>query len=195
MQVPQLPPIYSPPNSSPDIDPAPTDAARALLPPPPPPDAPPHPSLPELIPPKFSPLIQTELDRLSRGDPPVHTIDTTRYSAPSTLQDAYIASSFLTWRRTDLQLLETYGKNAWLIANSQVEGILKANEVELERVKKEAEEVNVQRKAAQVQAGGELEVLERKWRNAVEGLVRVEVANEMVRRETEDVRRKVAGKQ
>ncbi|RPA86988.1 hypothetical protein BJ508DRAFT_220153, partial [Ascobolus immersus RN42] len=154
--------------------------------------APLHPSIPALIEPNFSPLIRTELDRLASGAPRTGGIDPDRYSAPSDLTSAYTSHSYLTSRARDLHLLEKWGKNAWLISNSQLEGILGESEAELERVKNQVEGVNVVRKSEQSEAGERLARLEGRWKRSLGGLVEVQVATETVKVETEELRRRIA---
>ncbi|KAL9129792.1 MAG: hypothetical protein Q9175_007194, partial [Cornicularia normoerica] len=86
----------------------------------------------------FSTLMQSELDRVAAKEP-LEAIDLDRYE-PSTetpipdasaLKAAYTNSSYLTLRLQGLELLERFGKNAWLVANDQLESILRGVEKEL----------------------------------------------------------------
>ena len=160
-----------------------------------------HPSLPPVPETNFTPLIQTELDRLARGEPfisPTRTgIDAERYAAlptfpPSTTtspssesnisaQRASIRHSstnvtYLRHRALHLQLLDQYGKNAWLLGNDALESLLKAQEQRLVHLRAETEEVNRARKAGQEGGRGEVEGLEADWRGGVGRVVEVEVA-------------------
>ena len=129
-------------------------------------------------------------------------IDLSSYEAPSalaasaSLQDhrtalrsAYISSSYLSGRLTNLELLEEFGKNAWLISNSQLEDLLKKIELELEDVKKETETINKQRKSAQEDSRGEIVALEETWRRGVGKILEVQVAAERLRQEIEKRRK------
>ena len=100
----------------------------------------PHPSLRPLPAIKFSELFQKELERKADNAPMVGGIDLTRYEAPEkpaddseieiwrkSLRQAYMSSSYLSGRLTNLSLLEEFGKNAWLISNSQLEEIGRAS--------------------------------------------------------------------
>jgi len=145
----------------------------------------------------FPSLTSLELDRLAT-DPKskLSAIDSTRYgdaalSAPddqtslpdwrSKLQRAYGLHTYLSARSQHLSLLEAYGKNAWLIGNSQLEEELRSVEKELAEVKEQVENVNRQRASAQEGARGEMEGLEEAWKKGVGRMVEVQVAAENLR--------------
>ncbi|RMJ20616.1 BCAS2 domain-containing protein, partial [Aspergillus sp. HF37] len=133
-----------------------------------------HPSMPSLQEPRFTLLLQQELDRIAAGQGLTGGIDVTRYEAPEppapsisgeapdldswrqTLRKAYTASHHLTTRHENLELLEESGKNAWLIGNSQLEELLRGTEKELAETRDDVEEVNRQRKVAQENGRAEL---------------------------------------
>ncbi|PLB36568.1 pre-mRNA-splicing factor SPF27 family protein [Aspergillus candidus] len=167
-----------------------------------------HPSIPEFSAPRFSPLIQQELDRKAAGQPLTGGIDLSRYEAPEaparstgpdappdldewrrTLQKAYTASSHLSMRHENLALLEESGKNAWLIGNSQLEEILRGLEKELAEMKEAAETVNKERKMAQEARHGELVGLEESWKHGVGAILDVELAAENLRLQILEQRR------
>jgi pre-mRNA-splicing factor SPF27 len=169
-----------------------------------------HPSIPPLPETKFSPLIQQELDRKAANLPLTGGVDLSRYEAPEppsttptsdngkaeisrdwqdTLRKAYASSSYLSTRIANLTLLEEYGKNAWLIGNSQLEEILKNLERELVEIRETTEEVNKARKSGQENVRGEIEGLEQTWRRGVGRILEVEVAAEGLRREILERRR------
>jgi pre-mRNA-splicing factor SPF27 len=156
----------------------------------------PHPSLRPLPALQFSELFQKELDRKADKAPMVGGIDLTRYEAPEkptddseseiwrkTLREAYISSSYLSGRLTNLSLLEEFGKNAWLIGNSQLEEILRDLEKELSERKETVENVNKARKAAQEGSRAELIGLEEAWKQGVGKIIEVQLATDGVRRE------------
>jgi len=168
-----------------------------------------HPSLPPLTPHHFSPLIEAELMRIENKEK-LQAIDLSRYEAlepPATsphsdekhpetlrkwreaLQKAYTAHSYLTSRSNNLHLLEEFGKNSWLISNSQLEDILRDLEKELAERKTEIDLVVIQRKNAQEAVGGEVKGLEENWKRGVGRVLETEVAAEGVRRETLERRR------
>lgn len=168
-----------------------------------------HPSLSSTYEPIFSPLMQAELERIGQKQekPPGTGIDLSRYEASAlelpartsphsderepnllpewrqTLRRAYGLDTFLNGRLTNLSLLETYGKNAWLIGNSQLEDELESLERELTEAKIAAELVEEERRRKQDDAKGEMEGLDESWRIGVRGLVEVALATEGLRKE------------
>ncbi|PKY04164.1 hypothetical protein P168DRAFT_290252 [Aspergillus campestris IBT 28561] len=143
-----------------------------------------HPSIPEFSAPRFSPLIQQELDRKAAGQPLTGGIDLSRYEAPEAP-----ARSHLSMRHENLALLEESGKNAWLIGNSQLEEILRGLEKELAEMKEAAETVNKERKMAQEARHGELVGLEESWKRGVGAILDVELAAENLRLQILEQRR------
>ncbi|EED23892.1 BCAS2 family protein [Talaromyces stipitatus ATCC 10500] len=172
-----------------------------------------HPAIPALPETRFSPLIEQELSRKEAGLPLTGGIDLSRYEAPEapegpsktqdeaskklqewkdTLRKAYISSSHLSIRHNNLSLLEEYGKNAWLIGNSQLEEILRNVEKELAETKEAVENVHKERKLAQESGHGELSGLEDTWRRGVGSVLEVEVAAEHLRQQILEQRRQQA---
>lgn len=168
-----------------------------------------HPSLPALPPQHFSPYIEAEHLRISASRP-LKAIDLSRYeaieppsttpgsdaNAPETLQtwraalaQAYTAHAYLTARSTNLHLLEEFGKNGWLVGNSQLEDELRVVEMLLKGKREEIDGVVLERKGAQEAVGGEVEGLREGWRRGVGRVLETEVAAEGVRREVLERRR------
>ncbi|KAL9122266.1 MAG: hypothetical protein Q9187_001185 [Circinaria calcarea] len=198
-----------------DLSPSTRSQVSALLAAELPPDytSTPHPLLPDPLPPRFSPFIDSEFERISSKQP-LTAIDTTRYEAleappptspksderspelleswRETLRRAYATSTHLSIRLQNLALLESFGKNAWLIGNSQLEEILRGLEKELVETKERVEEVNKERYESQEGVRGEMEGLEASWRASVGRLVEVEVAAEEMRMEILERRRQGA---
>ena len=156
----------------------------------------PHPSLPPLNEPRSSELIPKEVERVAAGVKPKSGIDLTRYDVPDipssnadvkawrdALRQAYSASSYLSSRQTNLQLLEELGKNAWLVSNSQLDEMVNSQERELDRLKSETESVNKERKAAQEASRGEITALDATWKEGIERLVKVQLATDQLRQE------------
>jgi pre-mRNA-splicing factor SPF27 len=154
-----------------------------------------HPSLPPLPQTNFTPMMQAEIDRKARGEPMKGGIDMSRYEAPDeptdgdesqwreALQAVYRSSSYLEGRQVNLSLLEEYGKNAWLIGNSQLEDMLRQAEKELELLKDETDTINKARKGAQEESRGELTALEGSWRTGVGKIIEVQIASDSLRKE------------
>ncbi|EFE43953.1 hypothetical protein TRV_01276 [Trichophyton verrucosum HKI 0517] len=150
-----------------------------------------HPSLPELPPTKFSPLIEQELERKARNEPISGGIDLSRYEAPEIPPSPQTRTPTLP-PKENLALLEAHGKNAWLIGNMQLEEILRRTEKELHDTTEATEAVNRERKLKQESVRGELAALEDTWRRGVSGTLDVEIAAEKLRRDILDMRRQQA---
>ena len=163
----------------------------------------------------FSPLIEAELSRIA-AKKPLTAIDLSRYEgspSPSDIQDAddrdgastskaaqihelkksYTNATYLAQRTQALELLEQFGKNAWLVGNSQLEGVLGGVERELVGVREEVEGVNRGRREGQEVGRGGLEGGEREWRGGVGGVVRAGVAVRGVEEEVRGALRKGGG--
>ncbi|TKA60218.1 hypothetical protein B0A55_12423 [Friedmanniomyces simplex] len=164
-----------------------------------------HPSLPTARASRFSDLIEAEHTRLSSSGAAKEAktgIDLSRYAPPdppsptasnetwtTALQQASTSAEYLAARSVNLSLLESYGRNAWLVGNSQLENELKRLEVEVERVKLEQEAVEQARRAGQGNAEGELKGLEEGWRGGVGRMIEVLAAGERVKGEILERRR------
>jgi len=165
----------------------------------------PHPSLAPLPAVNFSDFLRQEIERVAAGEPRQQGIDTSRYEAqdePSSKNDeatmrqalrtAYISNTFLSDRHTNLQLLDEFGKNAWLVGNFQTEEILHGLEHELAGLKSETESVNKARKEAQEQSKGELLTLQENWKRGIGKILEIQVATDQLRRQTVEHRRQHA---
>lgn len=161
-----------------------------------------HTSIPTFREPQFSSLVDVEHAFLAEGKPRETGVDLSRYEAldapeagsdialwRETLQKAYASAEYLRGRETNLALLETYGKNAWLVGNSQLEGLLKGLEAEIEAARIELEGVERERREKQANVQGEVEGLERSWREGVGKLIEVLAAAEGVKGEILERRR------
>lgn len=170
-----------------------------------------HPSIPELPEPRFSALVQNELERKDRNEPMAGGVDLSKYEAPEaptsdsgkehaeiledwdkTLRRAYTASSHLSGRRENLSLLETHGKNAWLISNAQLEEMLRKVEKELQETKETTEALHKERKIRQDTSKGELLGLDDAWKRHVSSVIDVEIAAENLKQEILERRRQQA---
>ncbi|KAI5795286.1 Pre-mRNA-splicing factor SPF27 [Geopyxis carbonaria] len=165
-----------------------------------------HPSLEGIYTePRFSPLFQQELDRVSKREPFTGGIDPSRYEVPAAptdtasteawnpvLQSSYALSAHLSSRLTNLSLLSEFGKNAWLIHNAQLEDLLKSLEEELMNLKTQSEVTNKERKGAQKDVEVDIRRLEDRWKKGIGKVLEVELATESVRREI--IRRQQKGR-
>lgn len=206
------------PSSLPDIDSEPTPAERAAaealiamerstIP-----DDDQHALLPPAITPQFTSFVNAELARISSSTTqppePTRAIDLNRYQAPdhqshssssaadleAGLHQAYTAMSYLSSRRQHLALLDSYGKNAWLTGNWQLEAELKAVERELAATRREIDVLTVRRQRVQGDVAAELRALEDNWRRGVGRVLEAEVAAEGMRRSVvEEQRRRAQG--
>ncbi|EXJ59585.1 hypothetical protein A1O7_03731 [Cladophialophora yegresii CBS 114405] len=156
----------------------------------------PHPSLAPLPAVTFSDIFRQEIDRVAAGEPRRQGIDVSRYEAPDepaidsdeatmreALRNAYISSTFLSDRHANLELLDEFGKNAWLIGNSQTEEILQWLERELAGLRSEAESINKARKAAQGQSKAELLTLQENWKRGVGKILEIQVGTDQLHRQ------------
>lgn len=154
----------------------------------------PHPSQP-FAPhkPAYPPLQQQEIERAAAGRR-LDAIDLTRYEAQddtpaeiaqlrAALERAYTAQSYLSARHAHLRLLDTFGKNAWLVGNWQTEAELAAVERELAQSKRNIELVNNERRRMQIEVGEELKGLDATWRRGVSRVLETELAVEKLKQE------------
>jgi pre-mRNA-splicing factor SPF27 len=132
-----------------------------------------------------SKLSGIDLKRYEDLDAPENTNPTSDEDRPELLErwnkalkQAYVSSEYVDGRRTQLGLLEKFGKNAWLIGNSQLEDMLKNIETELAEVRKQQEEVETQRRSPQESVQGEMQTLEDTWKKGVGRVLETEVAAE-----------------
>jgi pre-mRNA-splicing factor SPF27 len=86
-------------------------------------------------------------------------------------------------------LLEKFGKNAWLVGNSQLEDILKEIEAELAETRKQHEEVETLRRSQQESVVGEIKTLEDTWKKGVGRVLETEVAAEGLKQQILEQRR------
>lgn len=153
-----------------------------------------HPLIPLLPVAHFSPCIQAELERIESKQS-LNAIDLSRYesnSLPSfddcdreslctTLRSVYVSLMYLKNRKKNLESLETFGKNAWLLGNAQLENILRDLERDLAQKKNDIDICALERKSAQEAIGGELKSLEESWKKAVGRALETEIAVESLK--------------
>ena len=157
--------------------------------------------------PQFSALVQSSHDLIAASEKPRGDgggVDLGRYeepSAPSTQSDAaawqdamraaHISHAYLSERQLNLSLLERYGKNTWLIGNSQVEDLLRSANNELASIRAQIEQLKEERRLKQEAQRGEFEGLEETWRSTISRCIEAEIASEVLRRELLEEKRKV----
>ena len=135
-----------------------------------------------------------DLSRYSVGDsPPLATSGTNDDNNSGTEAAALLtAAHHLSTRSTNLNLLNRFGKNAWLVHNAQLEAELRACETELAALKAQCDAVNKERKAAQESARPEMLRLQARWGDAVGTVLQTEVAAEHIRLQILSLRRQQA---
>jgi pre-mRNA-splicing factor SPF27 len=160
-----------------------------------------HPLLPAPAPENYSPLIAAEFARIAAGQPAAGGIDLSRYealSAPASAQNAeyaalltqaYVSATYLSSRSAQLARLDASGKEEWLAGNEALVSILTALEKEFAATKEAIDLVVVERRAAQEGVRGEMELLEKSWREAVGRVLEAEVAAEELRVQILEARR------
>ncbi|KAI9900152.1 hypothetical protein N3K66_004414 [Trichothecium roseum] len=143
-----------------------------------------------------SPLSPPKLDALSLSryealEPPQHPSD--RHLLLPSLGSTYASAAYLALRASNLALLERHGRNAWLLANHQLEAELRRLEAELADAKRDIDLVNLQRRARQDDVAGEMALLEDKWKKGVGRVLETEIAVEEVKAKVRDeLRRRAA---
>ncbi|KAF1941149.1 hypothetical protein EJ02DRAFT_348547 [Clathrospora elynae] len=132
-----------------------------------------------------SKLSGIDLKRYEDLDAPENTNPTSDEDRPELLErwnkalkQAYTSSEYVQGRLTQLSLLEKFGKNAWLVGNSQLEDVLKGIEAELADVRKQQEDVEMLRRSQQDNVSGEIKTLEETWQKGVGRVLETEVAAE-----------------
>jgi len=164
-----------------------------------------HPSVSSSYEPQFSELVSASHEQIAqtgKARSPKSGIDLARYEEPSApsltpgtsnserrngwsqaLRQAYTSHAYLSSRQLNLSLLEKYGKNAWLVGNSQIEDELRTLEKELAETQRQVDETDQHRRRTQETVRGETEGLEDAWRSGIGRAIEAEVAGEGLRRD------------
>ncbi|KAH9878215.1 hypothetical protein J1614_003432 [Plenodomus biglobosus] len=137
-----------------------------------------------------------DLKRYEDLDAPDNTTPTSDQDRPELLEQwnkalkqAYTSSEYVSGRLTQLGLLEKFGKNSWLVGNSQLEDELTRIEAELAQVRKWQEEVEAYRTSQQESVHGEIKTLEETWKKGVGRVLETEVAAEGLKQQILEKRR------
>lgn len=138
---------------------------------------------------RLTATLQQEIDRVAAGKPFIGGIDLARYEASeevstendidaikSVLRTTYTNISYLRDREANIALLESYGKNSWLIGNSHLDDIQKRLEGELASLKTQSEDTNRGRKMLQEDAQGELLGLAETWKRGIDKIIQTQLA-------------------
>jgi len=137
---------------------------------------------------KGSVFLENEYKRVSSGIKDNNPrLDLSRYSVlpPNktdlnswklALRNAEAQFEHMNLRLENLELVQTYGSNAWRHHNTYLEGTQKRLSTILEGLKKEIDELNLQRKTEQGTAGITIRSLESKWMELVQKNYDISVA-------------------
>jgi len=134
-------------------------------------------------------FLETEYQRVRRGEK-MMDLDTTRYQLdpPLTnkindiqawkqaLQNAESQLEHQYLRLINLELLQTYGANAWKQYNDYLDRVHQRLQNLLEKEKQEIEKLNSQRKSEQNACGQTLRTLEAKWKHLIQKNLEIELA-------------------
>jgi len=155
-----------------------------------------HPSIARPPTSQLSQALQQEVDRAAAGKQTSGGIDLSRYESSedlspdsnvenikAALRNTYANMTYLRGRQTNISLLEEYGKNAWLIGNSHLDDAHKRLDSELANVKKQSENINRERKAAQEDSRGELLGLEETWKQGISRIIETQLATDRLRQD------------
>ncbi|KAL6810797.1 breast carcinoma amplified sequence 2 [Trichoderma sp. SZMC 28013] len=97
------------------------------------------------------------------------------------LSNAFISSSYLSSRAQNLSLLDSHGRNAWLLGNYHLEAELRSLERDLAATKRDMDLLNAARASRQNEVKGEMQGLEQNWREAVGRVLETEIAVQELR--------------
>jgi len=136
-----------------------------------------------------SAFVPSELERIARGEK-MTPMDTARYALvppPSVkktdpkawqnaVKNAQSQIEHQSIRFENLDLLNNYGANSWMLHNEYLEQYKQRLSKLLQQYKTEIEEVNRQRKKEQTEAGRVLFQLEQKWEQLIMKNIEIEIA-------------------
>eukprot|EP01064_Diplonema_japonicum_P021773 TRINITY_DN3133_c1_g2_i1.p1 TRINITY_DN3133_c1_g2~~TRINITY_DN3133_c1_g2_i1.p1 ORF type:complete len:230 (+),score=50.65 TRINITY_DN3133_c1_g2_i1:74-691(+) len=150
---------------------------------------------------RVSSMVQDELQRVAQGRPPL-PLDRSRYEVipPAGSEDGDMAA----WskaisnaqaqyqqqvtRHTNLELLNDYGKDAWLSSNEETRSVSNQVEQQLEATKRKIEEVNTFRKHKQRKIARVLKESELEWMELCRKNQRIQTETEKLERDISSLR-------
>jgi len=162
-------------------------------------DDPRLPPLPDLF--SSHPLLRAELERAS-GSKPLSALDTSRYSLPApsagsseedwikAIDNAKALLEHQFNRQSNISLLQTYGANAWRVANYRTEAEAERLDRQLESLKEDVTRVNRERKVNHTALGRQLTSLETRWTELISNVLQIELANVALEAELDGLRRR-----
>ena len=98
-------------------------------------------------------------------------------------------------RNENASILASYGPNAWLVRNYQLNAELKELQTALDGMKEKVTDVNRSRRVFQEETGTHLTKLETRWQDLVGSTVQLELACQAMEGEVKGLRRKKAALQ
>lgn len=133
-----------------------------------------------------NPMLRQEYERVKFGHP-LPAFDTTRYQLPAPATDSaddwhkavQNADSQLTHqhvRLLNLELLQQFGSNAWLLSLKQQEQLLKSIENATQRYRQEGMQINRERKQMQMAVGEQLREMEARWMDGVQKCIDIQTS-------------------
>ncbi|KAI8073498.1 Pre-mRNA-splicing factor SPF27 [Gilbertella persicaria] len=145
-------------------------------------------------------LLKQELERVERKQP-LDVLDTKRYElqGPEDEQDIEGWKAAVNNTKSqlesqagsmfNLELLQTYGANAWRVHNYQLEADLALIKSNTEQLRNQILEINRERKNDQTQVAAALKSLENKWSDLISQNLQVEIACAALESEVEELRK------
>ncbi|KAI8818145.1 Pre-mRNA-splicing factor SPF27 [Fimicolochytrium jonesii] len=158
-----------------------------------------------LLPPEITlfesnPLLAADLERVANTSKPTTLINTTRFR----LEPPPQKSSLETWEKAvenaqaqlehqsnrliNLELVNSFGSNAWKVHCHQLEWLNKSLAKEVEEIKKEVVDINKDRKVEQLKVGQTLQQLSYRYSMMLHQTLQVDAATNALEREVEALR-------
>ncbi|CAN6665274.1 hypothetical protein TRVA0_037S00122 [Trichomonascus vanleenenianus] len=132
----------------------------------------------------LTPALEAEVRRIEDGAEREGGIDLSRYNdvyvdgtngRRLNMERAYPLLYYTKSRLDNLDLLAVQGKNEWLMGNDQLENSLKALEELYTARKREVEQVNESRKAAQMNSKPMHDYLNERWKTGIQNVIDVKL--------------------
>ncbi|KAJ3022414.1 hypothetical protein HKX48_006231 [Thoreauomyces humboldtii] len=130
--------------------------------------------------------LSLDVSRL-RLDPPSKESQSSLEAWRSADENAQAQLEHQTNRLINLELVNTFGSNAWKLHCFQLEWMAKAIEKEVEGSKKELGELNKERKLQQMKVGQTLQQLTHRYSELLQQTIRVDVATQALEAEVESL--------
>ncbi|PFH60407.1 hypothetical protein XA68_11029 [Ophiocordyceps unilateralis] len=142
---------------------------------------------PALFPPayrvKLTKALTAEVERIASKQSSV-PLPLSRYEAQEppasdavrpALEAAYVSAAYLAARARNLDLLDSYGPNAWLLHNYHLDSLRQRLDSQRAAVAADIDVVNARRQALQMDAKPELDALEAEWKRTLAQVLETEL--------------------